>query len=131
MRLLKLTDEQYSDLNRYLKLIGGQEAMALHDQLDKLEPTFAECSSYFGAKQKREEPELNPYRDAAEGADFDDDAIVSKGKDNGAYVMAWIWVSDEDAGIEHCDKCDAVLPEAGDGYDGLCADCADAVHSQA
>jgi hypothetical protein len=29
----------------------------------------------------------------------DDNARVSTGGDDGAYVEAWIWVSDEDAGI--------------------------------
>lgn len=111
MRLLKLTDDQ-------CKLIPS-------DLLTQ-EPDFAECVSYHAKKQ---DPALNVYRDAAGNDDIevDDNAIVSKGDDNGAYVMAWVWVSDEDAGIEHCDKCDAVLPEAGDGYDGLCAECADEV----
>lgn len=48
------------------------------------------------------------YRDAAEGLNFvregeceiDDWAVVSKGDDGGAYVMAWVWVTDEQAGID-------------------------------
>lgn len=28
--------------------------------------------------------------------EFDDDAVVSLGADDGAYVMAWVWVSDDD-----------------------------------
>lgn len=32
--------------------------------------------------------------------EFDDDAVVSKGDDAGAYVQGWLWISDEDAGIE-------------------------------
>lgn len=31
--------------------------------------------------------------------EFDDDAAVSAGCDEGAYVMCWKWVSDEEAGI--------------------------------
>jgi len=27
--------------------------------------------------------------------EFDDDATVSLGADEGAYIMAWVWVSDE------------------------------------
>ena len=32
--------------------------------------------------------------------EFDDDSAVSMGADDGAYVMCWQWVSDEDAGIQ-------------------------------
>ena len=33
---------------------------------------------------------------AREGAiEFDDDAVVSEGSDNGAYVEGWIWLSFE------------------------------------
>jgi hypothetical protein len=45
--------------------------------------------------------ELQPYRDAAkelfhrEGEiEIDPGAPVSKGDDEGAYVQAWVWVSD-------------------------------------
>lgn len=31
--------------------------------------------------------------------EVDDIAVVSEGDDPGAYVSAWLWVSDEDAGI--------------------------------
>lgn len=44
------------------------------------------------------------YRDAAKVRDgeleVDEDAVVSVSDDDGAYVMSWQWVSDEDAGIE-------------------------------
>ena len=29
--------------------------------------------------------------------EFDDEPVVSKGDDPGAYVQCWIWVSDDDA----------------------------------
>jgi hypothetical protein len=55
----------------------------------------------------QEDPDFGKYRDAAkklhhrEGElEIDDDAIVSKGEDPGAYVQAWIWVSNSDAGVE-------------------------------
>jgi len=32
--------------------------------------------------------------------EFDDDSAVSMGADDGAYVMCWKWVSDEEAGIQ-------------------------------
>jgi hypothetical protein len=34
--------------------------------------------------------------------EFDPDAVVSQG-DDGAFVMAWYWVSNDDAGIEEED----------------------------
>jgi hypothetical protein len=55
----------------------------------------------------QEDPNDGKYRDAAkklhhrEGElEIDDDAIVSKGDDPGAYVQAWIWVPNSDAGVE-------------------------------
>ena len=46
---------------------------------------------------------LDAYRLAAkrlchiEGeVEIDDNAVVSKGEDDGAYVAAWIWIPDED-----------------------------------
>jgi hypothetical protein len=51
------------------------------------------------------DPLLAEYRSAAGGQaaegelEVDANAIVSKGDDDGAYVMAWLWVSDEDAGL--------------------------------
>ena len=55
-----------------------------------------------------EPPEYAKYRAAAkqlvvgdEGdIEVDDDAIVSAGDDDGVYVEAWLWVSNEEAGIE-------------------------------
>lgn len=44
-------------------------------------------------------PEMQAYRDAVRQSDgaleCDDGAVVSKGEDEGAYVMTWTWVSDE------------------------------------
>jgi hypothetical protein len=47
--------------------------------------------------------EESPYRKYAQDRlqvdgdlEFDDDAAVSLGADDGAYVMGWKWVSDED-----------------------------------
>lgn len=39
--------------------------------------------------------------------EVDDNALVSVSDDGGAYVQAWIWVSDEDAGIDCEEDCDA------------------------
>lgn len=49
--------------------------------------------------------------------EVDDDAIVSEGDDNGAYVQAWVWVSfagtpfDKDA--EDAEQSDEIVEEAG------------------
>jgi tRNA(Ile2) C34 agmatinyltransferase TiaS len=44
----------------------------------------------------------------------------------GAFVMAWLWVSDEEAGLSRCAECGEAYSTGGDGYDGRCPDCADA-----
>jgi hypothetical protein len=57
-------------------------------------PLFAELaqhSPYVAAAQRM----------AKEGEiEVDDPAVVSKGDDDGAYVMAWMWVSNHAAGID-------------------------------
>lgn len=46
--------------------------------------------------------------------EFDEDAAVSLSADDGAYVMAWVWVSDEDmienGYLERCEECAAAIP---------------------
>ena len=32
--------------------------------------------------------------------EIDDEPVISHGEDHGAYVAAWVWVSDEDDGLE-------------------------------
>ena len=54
--------------------------------------------------------------------EVDDNAIVSKGDDDGAYVASWLWVSKQEAGI--CTRCDHVNVN-GEGSDELCGNCAD------
>lgn len=62
-----------------------------------------------------------PYREYAKEhldddgeLEIDDDAVVSLGADDGAYVEAWVWVSDDDLVaheyLERCDECEAVFP---------------------
>ena len=55
--------------------------------------------------------------------EVDNNALVSEGDEDGAYVAAWVWVSKTDAGI--CTKCGAVNADNGEGWDGLCGNCAD------
>lgn len=57
--------------------------------------------------KKAEQADLQAYRDAVETDDelkVDADAVVSPGDDPGAWVMAWIWITNEQAGIETGDE---------------------------
>lgn len=38
--------------------------------------------------------------------EIEDDATVSLSGDHGAYVQAWIWVYNSDAGVASCNDCD-------------------------
>ncbi len=78
--------------------------MDIQHELKKLQAaglTFADCVSCFGVSADND-----PYLKAAhehhyrEGElEFDDTAIISESDDEGAYVMAWVWVTDEEAGV--------------------------------
>jgi len=52
-----------------------------------------------------------------------ENSLVSMGEDDGAYVLAWKWVTDEEAGV--CSRCGDVNANNGEGYDGVCGSCAD------
>lgn len=66
--------------------------------------TFSECVGFFG------DGDDNPYVAKAhdlqvEGEiEVDSTAVISESDDGGAYVMAWLWVSNEEAGIESEDS---------------------------
>jgi hypothetical protein len=73
-------------------------AKTLTMELGSLVPSdFAEATLHFAARQ---DPTLSHYVSAAQtktkegDLEIDDSAIVSKGDDSGAYVMAWLWVGD-------------------------------------
>jgi hypothetical protein len=61
--------------------------------------TFSDCTHAFGSD------EFDSYVQAArlhvrEGElEVDTPAVVSRGADDGAYVMAWIWIDNQEAGI--------------------------------
>lgn len=115
------------------QLLAGAEEIdwqLVEKALKVLTGTFGEAYQLIAERNASEED--SPYiayaqSDLAKGGELeiDDTTAVSHGGDAGAYVHAWVWVSDEEAGIERCSECGAILPEAGDGEDGLCADCAD------
>jgi hypothetical protein len=55
--------------------------------------------------------EHDPYREYLQGQaddemEVDSDAFVSAGDDPGAWVQAWIWVTDKEAGIEESQACE-------------------------
>ena len=64
--------------------------------------TFGEAVNRFAARQRRDQPALDRYIERArmtwrrDGAIEIDDpgVIVSEGADDGAYVLAWVWVDD-------------------------------------
>lgn len=61
---------------------------------------------------------------ADDECEIDDEPMVSPGADEGAWVSAWVWVTNEEAGIKHCEVCGAELDEE-TSVDGFCAGCAD------
>lgn len=74
---------------------------------DRLKALIAEgmtsgaALNVFGADQDAREPHLDAYRNAVETSDeleVDGAALVSV-SESGAFVHAWVWVRDEDAGV--------------------------------
>jgi hypothetical protein len=78
------------------------------------------------------------HKDGECEVDYTSEPLVSHG-DEGAYVMSWVWVSNEDMGIEpedddedgeeldepNCRDCGEKYDGYGDGYNGRCPSCAD------
>lgn len=98
---LNLTKEQVSFIRDRLNLIGPKAecqkfASALAGELDdKLRDGFAECNQAWVEKAK----ELHQNDGEVEvDEQCDNSAIISYG-DEGAYVMAWVYVRNEDMGI--------------------------------
>lgn len=74
--------------------------MTLVQQLEALIDQGLTVSAALTAFAARQDPALQAYRDAVatrEGAlEVDDNAVVSESEDGGAYVMAWVWVGDDE-----------------------------------
>lgn len=125
---------------RDAKLFWTEEMRELRERLEQ------EANDYRAIAEKIEQSvtdfvPADPYRLAAQEKahdelEIDEDAIVSRGDDPGAWVHAWIWITDDEAGApsdededenedELCEVCGEPLDEAGDGWDCKCADCAD------
>ena len=58
----------------------------------------------------------------ADDIEIDDNPLTSPGEDHGAWVAAWVWVSNSDADL--CEECGGSLDD-GEGFDGYCGSCAD------
>lgn len=120
-----------------LKLIN--DALAVSDDELRIEGAralrvkFVDCEkdSRSALHQHFNEVAFDKYED--EGTleidrQGDETAMVSISDDGGAYVMAWRWVSNDEADI--CTECgdhpgSETYGTVGDGYDGLCPSCAD------
>lgn len=88
-------------------LLNAEELDELCENLNvgALDVNFGGACRYFHEQQ---DPALEPYIQNAGQMNYvrggevevDDYAIVSKGNGAGAYVLGWIWVDDETAGVK-------------------------------
>ncbi len=66
--------------------------------------TFSECANFFHEKATPRDHEIVGLGDFKDGEIENDFAITSEGDDNGAYVLAWLWVdfegTDYDKGLD-------------------------------
>lgn len=118
-------------------MMSAEELILAADALDLLD---AEAAEPLAARLRARHAELmdaatqarwEAYREGVanleEGTlEMDIGALVSEGGDGGAYVMTWSWVTNGEADL--CEKCSGSLDD-GEGYDGLCGDCADKAES--
>ncbi len=98
---------------------------ALKDSLQALIDqglTFSDCMATFTANQSEAEKAYiaaaREFHEREGDLEFDDHVMVSMGNDDGAYVLAWKWVEDTDAGV--CSECKAPVC---DPEDGECPEC--------
>lgn len=99
--IVRLSPDQLHEI--LVHLPDGSLASQLREGL--LTPTWGEMVNVYGEKQRIEEPHLTPYITAArehctDDLEIDDAPIVSEGGDPGAWVSAWVWVTDAEAGVE-------------------------------
>lgn len=138
----KFTNEQVdlleSALEKEIRNIGKAiEILEANEMKDSVAPVAARRADMTALltsiKSDRVIDDSDPYREAARGRANDDlevdqDAVVSPGGDPGAWVQAWIWISDEEAGIEEtaeCNRCGETHP-VGVMEDDMCPACVDA-----
>lgn len=100
--------------------VGGPLVAKLNQILDEeSDPQFRATVDFYRAAVAVKDGEI----------EMDDDAEVSLGDDDGAYVMVWTWVSAKDAGLAPaeiiCNRC-GDRTNKGDSPDGdMCPDCYD------
>lgn len=91
--------------------VGAPDTRSMDERLRELIASgldFGTILTAFGEHQQKNMPELMPYAEAVDDVLPSDEGsystdmipIVSKGDDEGAYVLAWVWVSDVDAGLK-------------------------------
>lgn len=116
-------------------LLSGNQPQELIERLEAKQKEMQATLDKFGERRSDFDP-ADPYRSylmtqADDEMEVDEDAIVSPGSDPGAFVHAWIWVTNSDAGVpdeddeDTCRTCGAIYEDGGDGFDGECPDCAD------
>lgn len=113
-----------SALYRLMASTAHDEAKAVRDKITEWEKD-ARSDLH---KAYRDAAFMNHHRDGELEIDHESDGtcMVSKGDDPGAYVMAWVWVDNSEAGVDNiCRTCGEPYKEGGDGWDGECPDCAD------
>ena len=86
------TEEQLQRLTNILDTLAG--TVVAHDaQIEKL---IEAAEKHLDDPRREQIVEMARESLGREGAiEFDDDAVVSEGSDNGAYVEGWIWVDFE------------------------------------
>jgi hypothetical protein len=71
--------------------------------------------------------EIAAYRKAAQDQygcpeiDFDENASVTEPSEGGAFVQAWVYIERSDTRLCADERCDEIVGDGGDGYDGYCA----------
>lgn len=82
--------------NDFARLAIAAKKAKLEEAADSIELSVKEDSPEVDEKYR------HACRNGCNNGDLecDADSIVSKGGDDGAYVMCWKWVSDKDAGIK-------------------------------
>lgn len=126
------TAAQLAMLKKWFPWLGDDESVDGADVVQRLNEWFGSVGGTTAAPKEatEEDPSHAIYRAAAEKkwsqdgeCEVDEGATVSPSDDAGAYIQAWVWVSDEDAGIKtKCRTCKEEI-ENGDGFDGECGSC--------
>ena len=94
MPYLHLTDTEVVILLDGIGRLTGYPTAELQALADKLNPSDEDIERHADIRH------LARRHAERQGHEIDDDAIVSEGDDNGAYVMAWVWVDFEGTDLD-------------------------------